>query len=173
MGFGPERRVKIESNSLANESLCLEEILLLRMVQDQLKGIGAPVRLAMGWELSETIFHARDAATSRTKLMLHKELAEEIRLFYLEDAQRMDILYFEGRNLFRAALDHAVDSAIPKPQSFDPSDYFDSETLRLVKFLTSKIGVLMANTTSPWQEYLLKRRVARLHRASDDINDAE
>ena len=163
-GFGPNISAKIESEPLANKSLCLEELLLLRMIHGQVAEKNGQLRLALGWEISETISEIEGATKSRTKLMLHKSLAEEIRSCYLSDAQEIDRLYFQGRNIFRAALDSSVDTAISEPQSLEPSDYFDAETLYIAKILSAQISALLKNSGEPWQKYLQKRRVSRLHR---------
>ena len=128
-GLGPDAPVKFESVAWANESLCLEDLVLARLVQVSLRLRQPHLRVAMGWELAATFGSAARAGTSCTKLMLHRALAERIRVAYREDAERMDATYFRGRSLFRAELDRAVDEALPKAQSLDPADHFNSERM--------------------------------------------
>jgi len=162
-GFGPDAPVRIETETWANESLCLEDLILLKLVQDHLVSRSRNLRLNMGWELSAAISAATRAGKSGTKLMLHRDLAERIRTTYCEDAEALDARYFGGRALFRSELDRAVDEALPKPQSFEPTDHFNAETLSTISLMASQINVMLDHQSGPWSDFLKKRRIAALH----------
>jgi len=161
-GFGPNAPVTIGTDQRANESLCIEDLLLVRLVQDQLNSRNRPLQLLMGWELASN-FAASARTGTGTKLMLHRGLAERIRATYRNDAELLDTRYFGGRALFRAELDRSVDEALPEPQSLDPEDYFGADALRALTAMAQQINVLLDHKSGPWPDFLRQRRIDALH----------
>lgn len=162
-GFGPDFPVMITPSPAANESLCLEDLILLKLVQDNLALRDRKLRHAMGWQIALG-FAAEARADGRgTKLMLHRPLAERMRSCYLADAREMDDRFFGNRNLFRSELDRAVDEALPKAQSFDPADHFTKDMLRAISVMSSQINQLLDHSGEAWPAFLLERRIAWLH----------
>lgn len=157
-GFGPEAKIRIETQTPANESLCLEDLLVLKLVQDRIKGRDRKLRSAMGWEMAPAFSAIARTGKPGTKLMLHKSLAERIRTSYLEDAQEIDTRFFGGKDIMRAELTRAVDEALPVEQSFDPVDYFNEEALRGIRMLAEQIDRMLDHESGPWSEFLWQRR---------------
>lgn len=166
-GFGPDAPVRIGNEVQANESLCLEDLLLAKLVQDQLASRDRKLRHGLGWEMSSGLSAAKRTGKSGTKLMLHKALAERIRAAYLADAEAMDARFFAVRPVMRAELDRAVDEALPTAQSFEPSDYFNAETLRTVTVLAAQINRLLDHGSESWPMFLHNLRLAELHGKGD------
>lgn len=160
-GFSPEASVKVREQQAANESLCLEDLLLVNLIQARLQLRHRTIRHAMGWELATTLGEAKRNGAQGTKLAIDKRLAERIRITYWQDAEDIDTRYFAGRSLFRAELDRAVDEALPVGLSFDPSDHFNADTLRIIDVLSSEINVLIGHESGPWPEFLQSKRVAK------------
>ena len=171
-GFGPKYPVSITPAPAANESLCLENLILMRLVQNCLVGRKRDLLHAMGWQISAAISAVAMPKTQGTRLMLHKALAEKIRASYLADAGAMDNQFFGGKPLLRNDLDRAVDEALPDAQSFKPEDHFSAETLRIVAILGDQINQLLDHQSGPWPKFLKERRIARLH-GEDPMRMAE
>lgn len=162
-GFPDPARVSVAPGPAANESLCLEDLVLLRLVQDALAARGPRLRHAMGWDLAESLGRTARNGAPGTRLALHKALAEEIRRAYLEDAEALDQQFFGQRGLFRRELDRAVDEAPRQPQSYAPSDHFSPETLRVVQVLASGMDQMLDHDSGPWPAYLHRLRVQAVH----------
>lgn len=156
--FGPDARVRIDAQSAANESLCLEDLLVLKLVQRCLKPRDRKLRAAMGWEMAMAFAaKAREGGTG-TKVLIHKALAERIRTTYLDDAQAIETRFFGGKPLLRTELDRAVDEALPEAQSFEPADHFSPDALRGFSLLGEQINRLLDHDSGSWSEFLSERR---------------
>ncbi|NBE06434.1 hypothetical protein [Paragemmobacter ruber] len=161
--FGADRPVRIQSVPASNESLCLEDLLLVRLVQDQLAARDRKLRHAMGWQIAPALAAMPGRSAPGTRLMLHKTLAERIRATYRSDARDLDARFFGSRPLMQDELDRAVDEAVPVAQSHDPKDHFDSTTLRAVAVLAAQMNDMLDHANEAWPGFLLERRIARLH----------
>ena len=168
-GFGPEAPVTITPGGSANESLCVEDLLIVKLLQDRLGSRERVLRHSMGWELASDLTEAAREGGPGTKLRLHKGVAETIRTAYLEDAQAMDARFFGGRPLFRDDLDRSVDEALPEPQSLDPADYFSANALRTISVLLSQMNMMLNHESGSWSQFLRDRRVALLHGKKPDV----
>lgn len=162
-GFGPDAPIKFGAVAPANESLCLEDLVLVRLIQDSLQSRNFNVRVEMGRALAATFGTLARAGTKGTRLRMHRALAEGIRLAYREDAETLDATYFRGRPLFRTELDRAVDEALPTAQSLDPADHFNAETLRALSVMAEQINAMLDHQNGPWFDFLFSRRIAALH----------
>ena len=162
-GLGPNTPVEIAPVPTANESLTVEDLLVVKLVQDRLQARGPNLRLEIGWELAEAFGKAARMGAPGTRLMLHKSLAERIRTTYRADAEAMDARFFGSRNLLRDELDRAVDEALPAAQSLDPATYFSADALRAISVLATQVSRLFENKDQPWPDFLLQRRMAALH----------
>jgi hypothetical protein len=147
---------------VANESLCLEDLVILRHLQASLQGQGRGLRHAFGWEMAHHLGAHRRPGT-RTALALHKRLAEQIRADYRDDAKGLDATLFAATPVMLRELDRAVDTAVDQPQSFEPTDHFSADDLRWMALLAETAAMAFGNAGTPWQPYLQDRRVARLH----------
>lgn len=161
--FGTDNPAITDAGAPANESLCIEDLLLVRLVQDALAKRDRRLRHAMGWQIAPALAAVARPNGAGTRLALHKSLAAQIRTSYLNDAREMDARFFSGRPVLAEALDRAVDEAVAVAQSLDPRDYFGAETLRIVSVLAAQIDQLLDHEKGPWPAYLLERRIARLH----------
>ena len=147
----------ITGDSEANESLCLEDLMRLKVLQAHLK---APqdLRLKIGWEFSRLSGQLPPPA-QRTKLQLHKSLAEDIRTTYLADARNMDREFFGGEPLLENELHTAVKKAIPAPQSTAPADYLSGSELRSLELMSGMIAGLLEEPGVNWSAFLHAKRV--------------
>lgn len=162
-GFGPDAAVTISPGQAANESLCVEDLLVVKMLQDRLGSCERALRHSMGWNLATALAQTARDGQPGTKLQLHKSLAETIRTAYGEDAEAMDSRFFAGRPLFRDDLDRSVDEALAEPQSLDLADYFSADALRTTSVLVSQIAMMLGNEAGNWSHFLRDRRIAQLH----------
>lgn len=146
-------RISIDTNLVANESLCIEDLLIIRIVQQELRKRGRGMRIMMGWEFAR-LLAAEEGLSQRTKPALHRSLAERIRRDYLEDARALDARYFADDPVFVRELDLAVEKAIPVAQSWRPEDYFSTDMLRSIRAMARLIGEMAENKSGNWAEFL-------------------
>lgn len=156
--FGEDTaRASVEEGTAANESLCLEDLMLLKEVQTPARHRGRPLRIMLGWEIARLVAEEQRQGP-RTKPALHRSLAEQIRKDYLEDAEQMDRLYFPDDPVFVQELDRAVDEAIPEAQSTRPEDYFGPDMLAHVRVLARLVDEMLDNDKGNWSVFLRDRR---------------
>ena len=162
--FGADSPVQGREVAAANESLCLEDLVLVRRAQQIIEGHERRLRHAMGWELAMGFAASRRGSKAGTRLALHRALAEKIRAAYRKDAAESDRLFFGGRPVLARELDRAVDEAQPQPQSFEPTDHHSADTLRGFEVMARTIsGMLDYEGKNDWASFLLRRRVAAVH----------
>lgn len=162
-GLGPDCKLTVQGTRASNESLCLEDLVLLKLAQGHLSQRNRQVRHAMGWDLALAFAEIARPQSQGTRLMLHKALAERIRRAYLDDAVALDHEFFASKPLMRDELDRAVDEALPQPQSLEPTDHFSPETLRAVSVFGKQLNRMLDHKRGPWNSFLLEGRIARLH----------
>lgn len=148
---------EISGTDAANESLCLEDLMRLKVLQKELRG-ARNVRLKLGWEFSRLLATLPPSPT-RTRLQLHRSLAEEIRATYQEDARAMDQAFFDGRPLMETELRRTVETARDQPQSTEPEDYFTASELRSLEIMSKIIAGLLANKEVDWPAFLHQKRI--------------
>ena len=159
--FGADSPVRSREAPAANETLCLEDLVLLRRAQQIFEGADRRLRHLMGWELAMGFAAARRGGAAGTRLALHRGLAEKIRAAYRADAAESDRLFFGGRPVLAGELDRAVDEALPHPQSFEPADHHGADALRGCEVMARTISAMLSHGgRGEWASFLLKRRVA-------------
>jgi len=154
---------EIHGADQANESLCLEDLMRLKLLQREVR---APrdMRLKLGWEFARMLGTLPPAPT-RTWLQLHRSLAEEIRDTYRDDARAMDQSFFDGVSLMETELHHAVDKALEHPQSTEPADHFSASELRSLEIMSKMIAGLLENDEVDWPSFLHKKRLREVNAA--------
>jgi len=148
---------EISGTDAANESLCLEDLMRLKVLQKELRG-ARTLRLRLGWEFSRLLGTLPPAPT-RTRLQLHRSLAEDIRATYQEDARAMDQTFFDGRPLMETELRRAVETARDQPQSTEPEDYFTASELRSLEVMSKMVSGLLDNKEVDWPAFLHQKRI--------------
>lgn len=150
---------QLEADGAANESLCLEDLMRLKVIQQhQLPTIDQPLRLKLGWEMARVISHL-PPPKKRSKLQLHRTLAKEIQTTYLEDARAMDQRFFAGQPILEQELQQAVRRARRKPQSNRPADYLSAEDIRSLTMLSNLTATLLSQPDVDWPGVLHRKRV--------------
>lgn len=158
--FGPGADVAITAPPTANETLPLEDLVMLRHLQGALADRNMHLRHAFGWEMMHIL---QSRPRKGTRLTMHRSLAERVRKDYLEDARALDRGIFAATPVFERELDRTVDEAVAEPQSLDPRDHFNPARLRQIEVMADIILTLLGNNGQPWQPYLVRCRINRLH----------
>lgn len=166
LAFGPEAELTITEAAQANESLCLEDLVLVRLLQSHFRKQSRATRHAMGWALAIDLARSLRSRPG-TKLELHRSLAEEIRRTYLEDARALDAGLLAEAPVMLRELDKAVDLARPDAQSMEPSEVFTADELRNLTVLGTLMGEMLQNEEGQWRSFLQRRRAANLHGADE------
>lgn len=148
----------ITDSGSANESLSLEDLMIVRLVQDRLSHKRAGVSHSLGWEIARLagLFPSVGGAT---RLQLHRSLAERIKGHYLLDAQEVDRHFFGARPLLEQALDQAVEAACATPQPLDAAAYFSPAELRRMAMLAELVAEMLDNRSGKWAAYLRQLRI--------------
>lgn len=147
---------EISGTGAANESLYLEDLMRLKMLQKEIRD-ARDLRLKLGWEFSRLLGTLPPSPT-RTKLQLHRSLAQDIHDTYMDDARAMDLMFFDGRPLMETELQRAVETARDQPQSTDPKDHFTASELRSLEIMSKLIAGLLANKDVDWPSFLHQKR---------------
>lgn len=148
---------EITGTDAANESLCVEDLMRLKVLQ---RHLSAPrdLRLKVGWEIARIIGQMPPPPQS-TKIALHKTLARDIQKAYMDDARAMDDTFFDGVPLMQQELQAAVDKALDKPQSARPADYLSPSEMRSLDLMSRMIGGLLENDEVNWPAFLHGKRL--------------
>jgi len=152
-GFG-ESGFQVEDTAIANESLCLEDLMRLKVLQSRCMGYEQKLRHALGWEFTRVIGTLPPSGT-RTRLTLHKALARDIYAAYLEDARSFDQQFMGGVPLLETELERAVDAAPQAAQSVEPEDHLSPSEIRSLHLLSDIIaGMLGKKGNGRWAKFL-------------------
>lgn len=156
--FGSGVEAQIEAGADANESLCLEDLMLVKVVQGVIAKRNKNIRLELGWAIATKLLGDADPTRRRTKLKLHRALAERIRADYAEDARRTDRCFFGGRPILQTELDRAVEESVAAPMSVDPSDHFTADEVRAIRAMAELVNDMLGRQPKQWPSYFLNRR---------------
>ncbi|MBQ4824441.1 hypothetical protein J4729_07735 [Leisingera sp. HS039] len=162
----------ISGESQANESLCLEDLMRLKVLQKALLHQSKDLRLKVGWEFSRLAGHL-PPAPARTRLQLYRALAKTLRDSYLEDARNMDRMFFSGEPLMENELHTAVKKAIAKPQSTAPADHLSPSELHGLTLMAGMISGLLDAGEVNWPAFLHGKRVRDAEAALQPASAAE
>lgn len=160
--FGEAASPRIAAMANSNESLCLEDLALLAVVQRAFGEGMQKVRHELGWALAQILSDQAGMAERRTKLRMHRALAEVIRRDYLVDARRSDRQFFGGRPVLERELERAVEEAVPEPMPLRPEDHFSASELRSIEALAVLLRMVCEREPAKLAGYLLDRRAERL-----------
>ncbi len=157
---------EITGNGQANESLVLEDLMRLKVLQSHLEGRQPHrPRHALGWEFARVVAHL-PPPRSRSRLRLHRTLAQDLHEAYLEDARAMDRDFFDGRPLLEGELDAALAGAVEEPQSVDPVDYLSESDMRSLSILSEIIAGMLENEGRKWPLFFYGKRLKEVREAA-------
>lgn len=147
---------EIAADDAANESLCLEDLMRLKVLHQI---VDRPnLRHRLGWEFSRLLGHL-PPPPSRSKLKLHKSLADKIHTFYLKDARAMDEAFFGGAPLMESELHTAVKTAIPEAQSCDPAAHLSPAEMHTLTLMSQMVAELLKAPAVDWPAFLHDKRL--------------
>jgi len=144
-----------------NETLGLEDLMRLKLLQQHHQHLRQPLRRALGWEFGH-LLNTLPRPASSSRLALHKSLAEEIRKTYLEDARALDRDFFDGAPLLEADLDRALRDAVDTAQSVDPADHLCDAEQRTLAAMATIVSEMLRQKEVDWPRVFRGRRLAGL-----------
>lgn len=159
---GPPPAWTLAPGETANESLSLEDLMLLQALYRRLPAERA-FRHAFGWEVARL---AGRAGGGGTRLRLHRALAERIAGACRDDAAAMDAAFFGGEAVLAAALEAAVAEAPEAPQIPDDGGFFPPEEARRIDILARLIRGMLPNRAGPWPPFWRRRAADRVRRGA-------
>lgn len=133
----------ITNEVVANSSLSVEDLAMMRTIHRRIHKNNPNLsaqQQSFGWNYAPIL--AACATTEKTKLQLHKALAEEVAKVYRDDAEQLDAEFFEGTPMLDA-LNGAVVKAVDKPQSLLAKDYYKGRELKHIHAFSEMLQRLM------------------------------
>jgi hypothetical protein len=161
--FGAEAEIA-PGAQVANESLALDDLMRLRVIQAQMARQTPKMRHALGWELARQAGILPDNGgapdANATRLHLHRALAERVHAECLADARAMDRDFLGGSPLLERDLDRARDAAPEAAQDMWPETWFSASELRSLTMLGQTMAGLFDVAGINWVQVLRQARVA-------------
>lgn len=142
----------------ANSSLCIEDLMRLKVLQARQRNRSQLMRHALGWEFARQIAQL-PPPPNRTPLRLSRAFAEAVHAHYREDAHAMDQSFFGKRPLMLQALEQAVDESPVETISTDPRDYFDNDEIRGLELMSDMVTSLLDTPDVDWARHLREQRM--------------
>lgn len=135
----------------ANESLTLEEIAAMRLVQSVLIEQQVPdfLRLSIGGAIGREL--GQFPNRSDKKLRLNRPNAQKVADLYMDDAKRLDETFFEGAPMQRA-LTEAVEKAAPSFQFVATDKHYSAEEADRLRALASEMARLVNDMPQAWRK---------------------
>ncbi|MGD9861810.1 MAG: hypothetical protein AB7S99_01235 [Pseudodonghicola sp.] len=147
----------------ANESLGLEDLMRLKTLQRHFGHLTVPrLRMQIGAEFSHLVSQMPPPPI-RTRLQLHRSVADRLQEACRADAQAMDAAFFDGAPLMETELNTACANALETAQSLDPADYLSASEARSFEMMAQMIRSLLENTGQDWTSYLHDLRTRHVH----------
>jgi hypothetical protein len=152
------------ASAAVNKSLSVEEIAAMRVIQEALMRLEVPkpLRLALGGALGREL-EGRARLSGNNRLRLDRASAEGIRSKCIEDAYALDRGFFR-QPLMVAALDRAVEEALPQEQSVEARDYFsNARVTEMQEIVAALVPPLMANPGAWRKDYRFRKAPRSVH----------
>lgn len=146
--LGPGTAFEVTADRSVNESLSLEQLLVIREFQRQLDPEAKPMRRNAGRALGR-LMAAGDVPGWNTSVALHRSLAEEICLDHLADARMVDATYFADHPVMEAELLAEVDAALDEPQVMDARAHLSADVCETARVLGQMFQVAAASSSVP------------------------
>ncbi|PCH75598.1 MAG: hypothetical protein COC12_00190 [Rhodobacteraceae bacterium] len=154
---------------VANETLTLEEIAGMRVVQSVLKKrkVASFLRLSVGGAIGRDL--AQISGRSGNKLALNSTQAAKVLAYYRADAMALDAQFFDGTPMEQALVGAAGMAAHTVPL-VSASAYFQPETIEQLQRLSVKLAKLLKGKPHAWRRsYQL--RIGQAHEGDFDPPD--
>jgi hypothetical protein len=162
-GFGRSDFQVTETNQ-SNQSLCVEDLMRLKILQVRLTDHPHKFSHAFGWEISRLI-NTLPPLETRTKLHLHKSLAHEIHATYIDDARAVDREFLGGKPLLETELTTALATPHEDAQSFSPADWLDPTEIRTLNLLAALIANMTQHDQSKWAAFWRTKNLDAMRQA--------
>lgn len=151
------RPFTVKALAQTNEKLSLQDLAVLREVQNRLEDVRAqnaaprePVR-ALGWRLARML--SNTPAPEATPLALHESLVADVQRVYAADAAEVDAAFFGGATLLTDALARLSETAVAEPQALELERLVAPETYRLCVGWIQLVHDLYILKPGEWRPY--------------------
>ena len=175
----------IEGETAANESLTLEDLAVMQMVNEKLDYVYTDLRQRHRTRKNENLgkreimaaypannaaaiarnfainlaAHKRDHAT---KPAFHTDLLTRVQDHYAEDAAALDNTFFEGTPM-TDALQASTKKAVTEPQNLDANALLTPEENRLAQVMTDFIGRVALIAPKEWNKFFSVERTGAIY----------
>ena len=148
--------VTLERLPSTNETLMLEELAGLGLVQSVLsaRGIPAYLRLSIGGAVGRGM--SGIATRSSERVTLTRAVAEAAQEAYAEDARAVDAEFF-GRPIMAPALERATEGTLATPQPLEAEASFDAAAVAELRAIGEKIATELTARPHAWRSTYQRR----------------
>jgi len=169
----PDLDAQIQGDIQANASLCLEDLMRLKVLHNHLPQKPKP-RHTLGWELHRILDHF-PPAPARDKLQIHQSLAQQLIAHYQADARALDQSFFADQPLLASDLETTLNKAPDAAQSTRPADHFNARELRSLRMMATLCSNLLDQAKPGWQTNMHSWRLdaehpAQTHHATSSLS---
>lgn len=159
---------RIAGASAANETLDLQDLMRLKVLQSRLADCQSPrLRHALGWEFRR-VLSTLAPPKHRTRLRLHKTLAQTVHDTYLADAKAMDAEFFDRQPLLENELNTTLQEAVETPQSTNPADYLSDADMRSLNILSEVMAGMFEHENGEWPAFLRDKYMRSVQKEAQD-----
>lgn len=166
--FAGERAVALP-DQVSNASLDLRDETFVKLMQVPFADRKGWFRHTYGWELARQL---QEVPRDRTKVVrtqhLDRTLAAQVVQAYREDAMSLDLMFFNGTQIFHDALLDAQAHAPEQALQMSPNDVFNPEMMRNILALRAILGDVL-DVRYNWSAHFHGQRIKAVEeqRAAD------
>lgn len=149
--------------SKSNLSLCLEDLIRLSCLHKAIGNRRWIFHHHVGWEFHRIVdvLTANNSTpkSQKTKVMMHRALAQDVRDRFYEDALETDSLFFEGEEFLADALDATVKASCKEMQIVSPEAHFSESEIRSLEIFTNILAEAFKKGSRSWIDHFEDARV--------------
>ena len=168
--FGPGAEIGPGAQA-ANESLSLDDLMRLRVIQGAMARHTPKIRHALGWELARQAGGLPGATA--TRLHLSRALATRVYADCLDDARAIDRDFLDGAPLLERDLERARAEAAEAEQDLRPEAWFSASELRSLTMAGQVMAGLFDAPGVNWVQALRQARVLAVLGETGDTGGGE
>lgn len=144
---------KVE-NSKSNTSLGLEDLVRLSFIHRELGERTWIFHHHFGWEFHRVVdvLTAKDriSCSKKTKITMHRDLAQKVRDRFYEDALEVDKVFFQGEEFLVESLNQNVEKSCVEMQMVSLEAHFSDSEIRTLQIMTNILTASFQKKSKTW-----------------------
>jgi len=149
---------------VSNESLSLEDLVVLRYIQSKISPLHARFPHHFGWHMANAMRKNTHKGPT-TKIQIDRHTAESAHKFYTSDAKSLDAGLLRSTPVMIRELEKAVHDAVAEPQSLEISDHYSPDLIRTFDLMIETIDFMLQqkDKKQTWGTIFHQKRIQDLH----------